>query len=188
MKIEIISDDTPFKEFFHIRKSRLRHEFFDGSMSPEITRYSFEKPDAIAVLVYHLSRDAYILVRQFRFPVLNHLVDPWMTEIVAGGISEGEVATTAARREVMEEIGYTPLSLKKIKRFYVSPGILNERVTLFFAEVDESSKVNDGGGAKNEDEDIELIWIPRTEALQWLNDQDTADAKTMIALLWHASL
>ncbi len=185
MKLEIISDETPFDEFFHIRKTCLRFEHFDRSMSPEVTRYSFEKSDAIAVLVYHLSNDAYILVRQFRFPLVSHKIDPWMTEIVAGGISTGEDEVTAAYREVVEEAGYAPLRLEKIKRFYVSPGILNERVTLFLAEVDESSKVNEGGGLKHEDEDIELIWIPRSEAMHWMEAQHIGDAKTIIALQWH---
>ncbi len=185
MKFEIISDETPFNEFFHIRKTKLRHENFDGSMSPEVTRYSFEKSDAIAALVYHVSRDAYILVRQFRFPLVSHLIDPWMIEIVAGGISEGEDALTAAKREIIEEVGYAVLQIEKISRFYVSPGILNERVTLFFATVDESTKINEGGGADHEDEDIELIWVPRNEAMQWMENQAVSDAKTMIALQWH---
>ncbi|MFZ1679330.1 MAG: NUDIX domain-containing protein, partial [Saprospiraceae bacterium] len=185
MKIDIISEETVFDKFFHIRKTRLQFENFDGSMSPDVTRYSFEKSDAIAVLVYHVSKDAYILVRQFRIPLLQHKIDPWMTEIVAGGISDEEDAVTAARREVVEEIGYATLNLEKIYFFYVSPGILNERVHLFFAEVDESSKVNEGGGAKYEDEDIELIWLPRSEAMQWVESQRIGDAKTIIALQWH---
>ena len=186
MKLNILSEETPFDEFFHIHKSRLRFEHFDGTMSPEVTRYSFEKSDAIAVLVYHTTRDAYILVRQFRYPLVHHGIDPWMTEIVAGGITSGEDEETAAYREVAEEIGFAPVRLEKIKRVYVSPGVLNERVTIFMAEVDDSSKINEGGGLKDEDEDIELIWIPRKEAMQWILDQYIGDAKTIIALQWHA--
>ncbi|MEO6132421.1 MAG: NUDIX hydrolase [Saprospiraceae bacterium] len=185
MKIDIISEKTDFDEFFHIRKTRLRFENFDGSMSPEVTRYSFEKNDAVAVLVYHITREAYILVRQFRFPLVQHTVVPWMVEIVAGGISEGENEFDAAYREVMEEVGYKSITLEKISFFYVSPGILNERVHLFLARVDDSSKINEGGGLKQEDEDIELTWIPRKEALQWLEEQETGDAKTIIAIQWH---
>ncbi len=185
MKINIISEETVFNKFFHIRKIRLQFENFDGTMSPDVTRYSFEKSDAIAVLVYHVSKDAYILVRQFRIPLLQHKIDPWMIEIVAGGISEGEDADTAARREVLEEIGYAIVKLEKISFFYVSPGILNERIHLFFAEVDETSKVNEGGGEENEDEDIELIWLPRSEAMTWMEAQRIGDAKTIIALQWH---
>lgn len=185
MKINILREEIPFDEFFHIRKTLLKFENFDGSMSPEVTRYSFEKTDAIAVLVYHTTRDAYILVRQFRYPLVRHQVNPWLTEIVAGGISEGEDAAAAANREVIEEIGYAPLNLEEISFFYVSPGILNERVHLYLAEVNDSSKINEGGGLKHEDEDIELVWISRPEARSWIEQQTLGDAKTMIALQWH---
>jgi nudix-type nucleoside diphosphatase (YffH/AdpP family) len=88
----------------------------------------------------------------------------------------------------MEEVGYSPLNLEKIFQFYVSPGILNERVTLFLAEVDESSKVHDGGGLNDEDEDILLTWIQREEAIEWVKNQSVGDAKSIIALQWHAQI
>jgi len=185
MKVEIISEETPFEEFFHINKAHLRFEHFDGTMSKEVSRFSIQKSDAIAVLVYHITRIAYILVKQFRYPPYHHHVDPWLTEIVAGGKEDGESDIDAAKREVKEEIGYTPLKLSKITTCYVSPGILNERVAIFLAEVDDTTKVSNGGGAKGEDEDIELIWIQKDDALQWLESQAVGDAKTIIALQWH---
>jgi len=186
MKVDILEEETPFKEFFHVRKARLQFEKFDGSMSPEVVRYSFSKWDAVAILVYHRSREAYILVKQMRYPPTHQGVDPWITEIVAGGISPGEDHGDAAKREVIEETGYTPLMMEEIMRFYVSPGIMSERITLFYAEVDESSKYHNGGGVLDEDEDIQLIWIPKPEALSWLRQQTLGDAKTIAAIQWHA--
>lgn len=185
MKVEIISEETLFEEFFHIDKAHLRFEHFDGTMSKEVSRFTIQKTDAIAVLVYHVTRKAYILVKQFRYPPFHHPIDPWLTEIVAGGKEEGESDIIAATREVKEEIGYTPLQLSKIITCYVSPGILNERVTIFLAEVDDTTKVSKGGGAKGEDEDIQLVWLPKEEAHQWLESQTVGDAKTIIALQWH---
>lgn len=185
MQVEIIKQDVPFDEFFQVSKARLRFEYFDGTMSKEVTRYSFEKSDAVAVLVYHVVKDAYIMVRQFRYPPFHHDIDPWFTEIVAGGIEKGEEENAAAIREVEEEVGYRPIHLEKIMKCYVSPGLMNERVCIFLAEVDESSKINSGGGAKGEDEDIELIWIQCADALAWMANQQVGDAKTVIALQWH---
>ncbi len=122
MKVDILKEESPFNEFFHVRKARLRFEKFDGTMSPEVVRYSFTKWDAVAALVYHRSKDAYILVRQMRYPPVHHGIDPWMTEIVAGGISPGEDERDAAHREIIEEAGYEPLTLERIMQFYVSPG------------------------------------------------------------------
>ncbi len=185
MKVEMISEEIPFDEFFKIYKAQLRFEHFDGSMSEIVTRYNFDKPEAVAVLVYHVTQDAYILVRQFRYPPLRHTVDPWLTEIVAGGRDEVESEMEAAKREVEEEIGYIPLRLEKITTCYVSPGIMSERVAIFLAEVDESSKVNNGGGNKGEDEDIQLVWLLRKDAPAWQESQMVGDAKTIIALQWH---
>jgi ADP-ribose pyrophosphatase len=187
MKVDVIREETPFKEFFHVRKARLRFERFDGSMSPEVTRYSFSKWDAVAALVYHVTAECYILVRQMRYPPTHHDVDPWMTEIVAGGITPGEDEAYAAEREIIEEIGYKPKRMERIMRFYVSPGIMSERITLFYAEVDETSRLNNGGGLLHEDEDIELIRVPRRDALHWLSQQVIGDAKTIAAMLWDVS-
>ena len=187
MKVEIIKEEVPFEEFFKIYKAALKFEHFDGTMSKKVTRYSFEKSDAVAVLIYHISKNAYILVRQFRYPPYHHDIDPWLVEIVAGGKEDNEDDISAAKREVTEETGYTPLRLEKICTCYVSPGLMSERVTIFIAEVDESSKENDGGGAKGEDEDIELLWIPKNDAQSWMEDQKVGDAKTIIALQWHLS-
>lgn len=188
MKVDIEKEEVPFEEFFKIYKAQLRFETFNGKMSKKVTRFSFEKSDAVAVLIYHVSKDAYILVRQFRYPPVHHEVDPWLVEIVAGGKEENETDEDSAKREVEEETGYQPLRLEKIFKCYVSPGLMNERVTIFLAEVDDSSQVSNGGGAKGEDEDIELVWIPRQEAEGWMKEQEVGDAKTIIALQWHLKI
>jgi len=154
-------------------------------MSPEVTRYSFSKWDAVAALVYHRTAEAYILVKQMRYPPTHHGIDPWMTEIVAGGITPGEDERDAGAREILEETGYQPISMELIMKFYVSPGIMSERIALFYAEVDESSKSHHGGGVLDEDEDIELVWVPKKEAMNWIEQQNVGDAKTIIAIQWN---
>jgi len=178
-------EETLFDEFFEVRRGVLQFERFDGSLSSEVIRYSFSKWDAVATLVYHRTQDAYILVRQMRYPPTHHGIDPWLTEIVAGGISPGENEEDAGYREVVEEVGYKPITLQRIMKFYVSPGIMSERITFFYAEVDETSKVNNGGGLPDEDEDIQLVWVPKSEAMDWLARQPIGDAKTIVALMWH---
>jgi UDP-sugar diphosphatase len=42
--------------------------------------------------------------------------------------------------------------------------------TLYFAKVDESMKVSDGGGI--EDEDIEVVYIPQTQAKSFMLDEN----------------
>ena len=185
MKVIKHKEESLFNEFFEVHRSLLQFQRFDGSLSPEVTRYSFTKWDAVAVLAYHVSRESYILVRQMRYPPTHHGIDPWLTEIVAGGISPGENVEDAARRELIEEVGYDAILFERVMQFYVSPGIMSERITLYYAEVDESSRIHGGGGLLNEDEDIELVWIPKTQVMEWISQQEVGDAKTIAALLWH---
>ena len=185
MKVIKHKEESLFNEFFEVHRSLLQFERFDGSLSPEVTRYSFTKWDAVGILVYHTVREAYILVSQMRYPPTHHGIDPWLTEIVAGGISPGEEEKAAAFREVVEEIGYEPVTIERVMQFYVSPGIMSERITLFYAEVDESSRLHDGGGLLHEDEDIRLVWLPKSQVLEWIAQQPVGDAKTIAALLWH---
>src|SRR5688572_25738739 len=88
MKVEILDEKVILDEFFEVHKGQLKFELFDGTMSKAVTRYSFTKSDAVAVLLYHTVDDAYILVRQMRYPPVLQKVDPWLIEIVAGGISK----------------------------------------------------------------------------------------------------
>jgi ADP-ribose pyrophosphatase len=186
MKVEILDEKVILDEFFEVHKGKLKFELFDGTMSQAVTRYSFTKSDAVAVLLYHTADDAYILVRQMRYPPVLQNVDPWLIEIVAGGISEDEDVTDAAIREVEEETGYRPKHMERLMQFYVSPGIMSERITLFYGEIDDACKINHGGGASHEDEDTEIVKVPRRNAIIWMESQTIGDAKTILALQWHA--
>jgi GDP-mannose pyrophosphatase NudK len=65
----------------------------------------------------------------------------------------------------------------------MSPGSVTERVYFFAAEYDESLRDNPGGGV--EDEDIEVLELPFSEAVAMMNDGRIKDGKT-IMLLQHA--
>lgn len=183
----IHSEEIPFDEYFKIIKGKVSFQKNDGTWSPEVTRFDFHKSDAVAVLLYHSEKDAYILVKQFRYPPVHHEgVDPWRTEIVAGGRNNNESPESAAVRECSEETGYKPVRLEFITHCYVSPGVMSERVHIYFATVTEADKVETGGGLLDEDEDIELVWIPRVESLDWIKKEAIGDAKTILALQWHA--
>ena len=56
-----------------------------------------------------------------------------MWELPAGRIDDGETALTAAKRELLEETGYTARQWKRILHFYVSPGFLDETMTIYLA-------------------------------------------------------
>ena len=67
-----------------------------------------------------------LLERQYR-----HAVKDYMWELPAGRIDEGENELAAAKRELLEETGYRAKSWRRILKFYVSPGFLDEYMAVY---------------------------------------------------------
>ena len=181
MQVDMREEKVIFNEFFKVKRAFLRHERFDGEMSPELRRYSFEKNNAVAALIYHKDKDAVLLVNQHRYPPMQHGI-AWVTEVVAGGINDNEDAISAITREIEEEVGYQVETCELIHDMYVSPGVFSERIKLYYAEVTENNRVHPGGGVDSEDEDIQPVWVPTQEILGWLKEGKIIDAKTIVAL------
>jgi nudix-type nucleoside diphosphatase (YffH/AdpP family) len=184
-KVEILEIKTLFQKYiFRVIEARLRHERFDGSMSPEFSRINFERGDAVAALMYNPIDDTIVLQEDFRYPSYEKTQDGWLIEIPAGVIEEGEKPADTMRREIMEETGYAVDSLKEIFNFFLSPGGSSERIYLFFCRIDPSQKVGKGGGLEHENEDIRSFHLKVDDALKMLEEQKIMDAKSIIALQW----
>src|SRR4051812_3529350 len=70
-----------------------------------------------------------LLVRQYRLPARDYL---W--ELPAGRVDAGETVLRAARRELKEETGYRATRWTRLASFFVSPGFLAEKMTIYLAE------------------------------------------------------
>ena len=151
----------------------VRHETFRFEDGAEEVREVVGHPGAVAVLA-HDERFLY-MVRQPREPV----GEPSLLELPAGKLDvEGESRLECARRELAEEIGMGATDWRELRRFYVSPGLLEEEVTLFEATgLGES----DAGFEPDEDERIEVVAWPLSD----LSGAIAAcrDAKSLVGLL-----
>lgn len=128
--------------------------------------------DSVAILLYHEQKDAFILVKQLRVTVLNKNKDNgYMYELCAGIVDKECSIEQIAQEEILEECGYdVPLeNIEKISAFYTSVGISGTHQTLYYAQVDESMKVNEGGGIH--EEEIEVIYLPLSEAKKFMFDE-----------------
>lgn len=139
----------------------------------------FTSGDTTAALLYHPKEKCFYFVKQFRCAIIKNL-DPWMLEVVAGGIDDGESPEEAIRREIQEETGHSISNLEFIKGFYVTPGRSTEYMYLYYAEVDE--KLEKGGGVNEELEDLEIVTVPLKDLEEVLGNLH--DAKSIIALQW----
>ncbi len=182
-KIEILEKVSAFQGYFRIDRYRLRHSLHAGGMSAEITREVFERGHAVGVLPFDPVRDEVVLIEQFRIGAHAAGDDPWLTEIVAGIIDEGESMEDVALRETEEEAGLRPEALLPMVSYLVSPGGASEKVDLYLARVDASGA---GGihGLDHEHEDIRVFTLPFAEAAALVDAGRINNAMTLIALQW----
>jgi len=142
--------------------------------------------DSVSVLLYHTDKKAFLLVRQFRPPVyMNHEKHTSTYELCAGIVDKEASLEQIAKEEIDEECGFdVPLkAIKKISSFFTNVGVTGSKQNVFFASINETMKVHEGGGIHNEQ--IELEYIPLHEARDFLFDEDLAKTPgLMFAFYW----
>ncbi|MBC7235731.1 MAG: NUDIX domain-containing protein [Chloroflexi bacterium] len=185
-KVIVEAHERILDDIFRVDRAVVRYEKLDGTLSEPMTRLVFERGDSVTVLPYDRRRCKVVLIRQFRYPV--YVRDPeqaWLWEAIAGAQEEGEDAETVARREAMEEAGYTLGRLVHVGTVYPSPGGTSERIHLFIAPVLPSLRRQPGGGV-DPGEDICVAEFDLEQALAWMREGRIVDAKTILLLQYLA--
>jgi GDP-mannose pyrophosphatase NudK len=145
-------------------------------------REAYDRGNGAVILLYNPSRKTVILTRQFRLPTyINGNADGYLIECCAG-LLDKDNAEDCIRKETQEETGYKIGEVKKIFEAYMSPGSVTEILYFFVAEYDKDMQVSDGGGLAEEQEHIEVLELPFTEALRMVNTNEIRDAKTIMLL------
>lgn len=183
--VEISEREVCFSGFYQLDRLQLRHRQFAGGMGPVLSRELFVRRDAVCVLPYDPQRDCVVLIEQFRIGALDKSASPWLLELVAGLIDDGEQPEQVALREAIEEADLALTSLWPITQYYPSPGGSDERVHLFVGRCD-SEGVGGVHGLAEEGEDIRVHVWPLEDALDAVKDGRIDNAASIIALQWLA--
>jgi len=112
------------------------------------------------------------LLRQFR-----HAAGGWIWELPAGKLETGEGPKTTAARELAEEAGLQASHWETLGEIIPSPGFCNEIIHLYLAR--DLTLVT---AQPEDDELIEVHWVPLEQALLQIHDGTLSDAKTMLGL------
>lgn len=115
-----------------------------------------------------------LLERQYR-----HAAGDYLWELPAGRIDPGENELEAARRELLEETGYTATQWHRILKFYASPGFVAETMAVYLA-----TGLHKGTAQPEEDEIIYKRLMPLGTAARMVVGGTIRDAKTIAAVLW----
>ena len=115
-----------------------------------------------------------LLERQYR-----HAARQMLWELPAGRIDEGENDLAAAKRELLEETGYTASRWRRILHFYASPGFLAEAMNLYFAR-----RLRAGPAQPEGDEVIQVRMVLLSAAVRMVMRGTIKDGKTIAGILW----
>jgi ADP-ribose pyrophosphatase len=129
-----------------------------------------------SVVVLPVFADGSVLfIRQYR-----HAVGDFLWELVAGRKEPDESPTAAARRELLEETGYTARRLRKILDVFPTPGFVSERMWVFAAE-----GLTKGPPQPEKDERITQRVFTLAQVDAMIRDGKLRDAKSVAGLLYY---
>ncbi len=166
---------------FKVDQCIIQHELFAGGNSGDLKRERVSRQNSVAVLPYDPHRDEVVLIEQFRVGPLEQDANPWLVEVIAGLVEEGESLEEVAYREAIEEADCKIEKLYHVSSFYPSPGGFAELSHVYIGKTNTSGL---GGihGAVHEGEDIRVCVVSSQQAVDMLSEGVIRSAIPMIAL------
>jgi 8-oxo-dGTP pyrophosphatase MutT (NUDIX family) len=161
--------------------SRQAHRGRIIEVSTEILRYAngreheldFVRHPGAAAVVAIDEANRVCFVRQYR-----HGIADFLWEIPAGKLDSGEAPAICAVRELAEETGVTARSWSPMGVYLPAPGIFTEVIHLYLAR-----ELTIGVPAPDVDEELELQWVPLSQAIERVERGEWNDGKTAMALM-----
>lgn len=179
LNINVIKDKILSENYFVLRNITYDLTQKNGEVVQH-KREVYDRGNGATVLLYNRQKHSVVLVRQFRVATwVNGNANGMLIETCAGLLDDDE-PEACIRKEAIEETGYQVSNVRKVFQLYMSPGGVTEIVHFFIAEYDDRLRDNAGGGV--DDEDIDVLELPFTRAIEMIRTGEICDGKTVILL------
>jgi nudix-type nucleoside diphosphatase (YffH/AdpP family) len=179
--VKIISKEILSDNWYTLRKITYEYLKNNGHWQTQ-SREAYDRGNGAAILLYNKAQQTVILTKQFRMATFINGNESGMMIEACAGLLDKDNAEDCIKRETEEETGYKITDVKKIFEAYMSPGSVTEILYFFIAEYSKDMKVTDGGGIEQEQEDIEVLEIQFSTALNMMQHGEINDAKTIMLL------
>ena len=167
-KEEMVSQETVYEGVIvNVRRDKAR--LMDGRIT---NREVVEHPGGVAVFAMD-DQGRVALVRQYRSPMGEETL-----ELPAGKLEPGEDPRDSGLRELAEETGLVPGTFEDMGCLYSSPGILAERIYLYFAK-----DLTQGPTHPDDGEFVETVWLPYQDLVDKARRGEIKDGKTLVGIL-----
>ncbi|MBT4962872.1 MAG: NUDIX domain-containing protein [Francisellaceae bacterium] len=183
--LEVIEEKKIFDGHFKSFETTYKFKKFNKDWSNTISRIRIDKCKAAAVLLYCPNDDTVLLIEQARHAVTScEINSPWILDIVAGHIENGDNPEDTAIRESVEEAGIHIDKLIFINEYLASCGHSNEVTYVFCGIVNNSFPGSSNHGLVEEEEDIKTHIFKTETAIKLMDTGKIVTASAVIALQW----
>jgi len=180
-RVKIDSIDVLSDNWYILKRVNFKYKLDDDTWQ-EQSREVYDRGNGATILLYNTKKRAVILTNQFRMPTYLNGNDSGMLLEACAGLLDNDNPEECIRRETEEETGYQVSNVRKIFETYMSPGSVTEILHFFVAEYTDDMKTSEGGGLKNEQENIDVLELPFERAYQMIGTGEIKDAKTIMLL------
>ena len=184
-RIRVQHVETLANDWYILKKTTFDFQRADGSWQT-VSRETYDRGNGATILLYNQERKTVILTRQFRYPAYVNGHTGLLIETCAGLLEEAD-PETRIRQEAEEETGYTVGDVELVFTAFMSPGSVTERLFFFIGAYTATDRTGTGGGLLTDGEDIGVLELPFSEALNMMHSGAIVDGKT-IMLLQHLQL
>lgn len=179
--VRILKDEILSNNWYTLKKFTFQLRLADGTWQEQV-REAYDRGNGATIMLFNRTTRNIILTKQFRLPTFINGNPTGMLVEACAGLLDEDNPEDCIRRETEEETGYKISEVEKIFDLYMSPGSVTEILHFFIAEYTKEQKVNEGGGAEHEHENIEVLEMSFNDALAMVNNGEIKDAKTVILL------
>ena len=138
---------------------------------------------AVAVVAHDPQMNRLVMIRQFRLGAQLGTDKGFAAELAAGLIDEGEDAASAAKRELLEETGLLAKRIEPMCQFLTTPGLTDEVLHIFYAEVDARDLASESGH-EDESEQTFPFLLTLEEAMEAVDKNAVYNGIVMLSLMW----